>query len=314
MEIVCVLLWILTEASQIHTRIMFLLSGADVYGPGIAMATGNFRCSHLLFRLSGLNVTFNDAFAWQCRAPNADEITAMLKRVSRVSGVPASPLPLMEVVELKKKKKVTEWFSAVCGCESVLLWLCMGSSAELCGALWSVSTQSGIINPLRIFICINTLCLWFGCGCGLAVVWLCRAVGRCAGSVAAPGASRVPAACERGRERTLRPPLTQERSDLGRSGPRTPAEPPLNPPLTSRKVAPSQDSRLGSDSGENWIFFFFFLVERRLSGESRVCLSFAVVFVRGFCDDVAVFISKTERKTNYGINNRWVWLAWEHSM
>lgn len=38
-----------TEASKIHTRIMFLLAG-----PGIAMATGNFRRSHLLFSLQRL--------------------------------------------------------------------------------------------------------------------------------------------------------------------------------------------------------------------------------------------------------------------
>lgn len=179
------------------------------------------------------------------------------------------------------------------------------------GALWS-SPGAFLLSQGSLIHC-GYLSALTRCGCGLVVVvvclvvvvvWLCRAVGRFAGSVAAPGASRVPAARERGRERTLRPPLTQDlSSDLGRSGPRTPAG-----QQEGRPVAGSSPRlRLGWE-------LEFFLVERRLPGESRVCLSSAVVFVRGFCDDVAVFISKTEWKTNYRINNRWVWLTWEHSM
>lgn len=97
------------------------------------------------------------------------------------------------------------------------------------------------------------------------VVWLCRA-GLQVGRVAAPGSSRVTETRERGCARTLRPPLTQERSDLRRSGPRTPAGEQEGRSAAGFSEAPTR-VRMG-------IFF------RRLSGESRVvCCCFVRRFV-----------------------------------
>lgn len=206
---------------------MFLWSGANVYGPGIAMATCDFRGSLLLLRLRPVNETFNNPF------PAAQSTTCALNHrdaeESLQSGVPAFPPTSMEVV----KKKGIEWFSAA------MLWLsqsccrCAWGAAQSSALPRCVSTQLGIFNPPQIHIW-NRHGAGCGCGCGFG----------CAGLL---GSHQVAS-----RLRTRHVCQQRVKADAsGRSGrlwrrrrARISATRDREPPPTSSEVGASEDSRL----------------------------------------------------------------------